>query len=175
MKTLYLLRHAKSSWDDSSLEDHERPLNARGIENAERMGQHMRKKGYLPQIVLCSTATRTRETLEHLERHLSARHATRYERSLYLATPQQMVQLLRTIDDAVPSVLIIAHSPGTEGCALLLARPQGDEAEAGFRAEIEEKYPTAALAVLSLPAQSWSAIQPDTGTLLDFVRPRDLS
>jgi phosphohistidine phosphatase len=174
MKTLYLLRHAKSSWDDNSLEDHERHLNARGIENAERMGQHMRKKGYGPALVLCSSAARTRETLEHLEPHLSSGHATRYERALYLATPQQLFQLLRTVDDAVPSVLIIAHSPGTEGCALMLARDDGDRAEASFRAEIEEKFPTTALAVLSLPARRWSEVEPGTGILTDFVRPRDL-
>src|SRR5262249_2668583 len=106
MKTLYLLRHAKSSWEETGLEDHDAPLNARGIENAEQMGKYMPKKGYAPALVLCSSATRTRETLEHLERQLSGKPVTTYERALYLATPGQVLRRVRAVDDDFASVLV---------------------------------------------------------------------
>lgn len=174
MKSLYLLRHAKSSWEDSSLEDHDRPLNRRGLENATQMGEHMRKKGYLPALVLCSTSRRTRETLERIAPALSRDCIIRYEPKLYLATAERMVGLLRETEDAISSVLVIAHSPGTEQCALALAGRGGSREEEQLRAQIEEKFPTAALAVLRLALKHWRALAPATGQLADFIRPRDL-
>jgi phosphohistidine phosphatase len=175
MKTLYLLRHAKSSWDASAQDDHDRPLNARGLENAARMGLHMRKAGYAPALVLCSSARRTRETLAQIRPNLPGDCLIREERALYLGTAERMLRLLRETEDGLPSVLIIAHSPGTEHLAVKLSRSGGSPAEAARRAEIEEKFPTAALAVLRLPAGHWHEIAPGTGELADFVKPRDLS
>ena len=173
-KTLYLLRHAKSSWDQSGIEDHDCPLNARGIENATQMGQHMRGKGYAPALILCSSARRTRETLERIQPNLPRDGQIRYEPGLYLATPARMLALVQDTDDAIPSVMVIAHSPGTEGCALSLARTEAGREEQQRRAQIEEKFPTAALAVLTLPATRWRDIRPGTGALIAFIRPRDL-
>ena len=174
MKTLYLLRHAKSSWGDASVEDHDRPLNARGIENATRMGQHMRASGYTPSLVLCSTSQRTRETLAHILPHLPKDCVIRLERALYLATPQRVLALLKNVEDEFSEVLTIAHSPGTEQCALSLARSGGGRDEEALRSRIEEKFPTAALAVLRLPAKHWRDVEPGSGELVAFVRPRDL-
>jgi phosphohistidine phosphatase len=174
MKTLYLLRHAKSSWDESGLEDHDRPLNARGIENATQMGRYMNKKSYAPTLVLCSSARRTVETLERLAPYLPSDHRVREERGLYLASPQQVLSIIKQADDKAESLLVVAHSPGTEGCALLLARAVGAREERALRASIEEKFPTAALAALELPASHWRDVAPGTGTLTDFARPRDL-
>jgi len=174
MKTLYLLRHAKSSWGDAAVEDHDRPLNARGIENAAQMGQLMRKEGYNPALILCSSARRTRETLDGLAPSLPANVKIRHEPGLYLAPRDRMLSLLRETDDAVPSVLIIAHSPGTEELALGLARSEGSHDEDRLRDLISTKFPTAALAVLRFPVETWRLVKPDTGELLAFVRPRDL-
>lgn len=174
MKTLYFLRHAKSSWDQSGIEDHDRPLNARGIENATQMGQHMRKVGYEPALILCSSARRTRETLERIQPSLPRNSQIRYEPGLYLATPARMLAIVKETDDGIASVMVIAHSPGTEGCALSLARTEGSREEAQLRAKIEEKFPTAALAVLTLPATRWHDVEPGTGQLVAFMRPRDL-
>ena len=113
MKTIYLLRHAKSSWDDSSLPDHDRPLNGRGRSAAPRVGAHMRAEGYLPDLVLCSTATRTRLTLEGVLSELEVEPAIEFEEELYLAAPSEMLDLVRSVPDTVESVLLVGHNPGT--------------------------------------------------------------
>ena len=174
MKTLFLLRHAKSAWDNPELEDHDRVLNERGRQNAEQMGQYMKKAGYRPDLILCSTAQRTRETLAAVLRFLPDVTDIHYERQLYLAHPQAMFLRLMELPDDVPSVLMVAHSPGTEQLALALAREDGDGAERGVRRQIDEKYPTGALVVLKLPIERWADLAPGTATLEAFVRPRDL-
>lgn len=174
MKTLYLLRHAKSSWDDPAAEDHDRPLNARGLEAAAQMGRHMRSQSYRPALVLCSTARRTRETWETVAARLDSPPPVHHVRGLYLATPDQMLELLRRTDEPAPSALIVAHSPGTEQLALLLAEPDGPRDARLRREQIAEKFPTAALAVLTLPVERWRDLAPGTARLDAFVRPRDL-
>jgi phosphohistidine phosphatase len=124
--------------------------------------------------VLCSSARRTVETLERIAPYLPPDHHVQEERGLYLASPQQVLSIIKQADDKAESLLVVAHSPGTEGCALLLARPKATGEEAALRARIEEKFPTGALAVLELPASHWRDVAPGTGTLTDFARPRDL-
>ena len=172
MKVLYLLRHAKSSWEDSAVEDHDRPLNERGIENASEMGRLMRREGYQPALVLCSSSTRTRETLERLA--LPDGVKVRYERALYLASRERMLEILQESDDALSSALIIAHSPGTEELALGLARSGGSQEEDLLRDRISTKFPTAALAVLRFSGESWQDVTFGSGELRAFIRPRDL-
>jgi len=174
MKTLFLLRHAKSAWDNPQLDDHDRVLNERGRANAEQLGQYMKKAGYRPDLILCSTAQRTRETLAALLQFLPDVTDIHYEPRLYLAHPQAMMLRLAEIEADVPSVLIVSHSPGTEQLALALARPPGDAEERARRDLIDEKYPTGALTVLTLPIERWADIAPGTATLKAFVRPRDL-
>ena len=170
MKTIFLLRHAKSSWDDSSLSDHDRPLNARGRSAAPRVGAHMRAEAYLPDLVLCSTATRTRLTLEGVLSELEVEPATEFEEELYLAAPNEMLDLVRSVPDTVESVLLVGHNPGT---GMLAAELSGD----GPREMIDlmrAKFPTAGLAIIELSVDRWKDIVSGCGSLREFVRPRDL-
>jgi phosphohistidine phosphatase len=117
--------------------------------------------------VLCSTARRARETLERIEPALAAA-CVRYERHLYTATADALLERLHTVPDAIGSVMLIGHNPAIEQLAHDLARPSPQ------RRELETKFPTAALATLELPGENWSDVNPDGAQLIDLVRPRDL-
>jgi phosphohistidine phosphatase len=167
MKRLYLLRHAKSSWKDTSLPDHDRPLAGRGRRAAKAIARHMREHGIEPELVLCSTARRARETLERIEPALDTR-AVQVEPDLYAASAHALLARLRSIPDTVESVMVIGHNPGLQELALELARP------ASAVSELATKYPTAALATLAFRASSWQELDRDTAELVELVRPRDL-
>jgi phosphohistidine phosphatase len=166
-RTLYLLRHAKSDWSEP-LPDHDRPLNARGHRSAELIAAHLRAESIRPALVLCSSAVRTRETLAHLLPALGDGVTIRVERDLYGAAAVDLRRRLRDVDDAVPSVMIIAHNPGIEDLALELAGT-GDRAA---RARMEAKFPTAGLATLVLPDRR--VLTPGRARLTSFVVPREL-
>ena len=148
MKRLYVLRHAKSSWDDPARSDHDRPLAPRGRRAAKSMARHMREQHVEPELVLCSTAKRALQTLERIEPALG-RRAVQVEAELYAAGAQELLERLQAVDDAVGSVMVIGHNPGLEDLVLALARPSPR------RREVEAKYPTAALATLDLDAGRW--------------------
>ena len=167
MKRIYLLRHAKSSWKDAALADHDRPLSGRGRRAATAIGDHLRDQAIEPELVLCSTARRTRETLARIESALG-RAQVSVERGLYAASSQALLARLRRLSDEGESVLVIGHNPGLEELALELAQP------APARDALEAKFPTGALATLELPGDSWRALGPRTAVLSAFVRPRDL-
>jgi phosphohistidine phosphatase len=167
MKRLYLLRHAKSSWKDTSLPDRDRPLAGRGRRAAKAIARHLREHGIEPELVLCSGAQRARETLERIEPALGAA-AVRVEEDLYGATAMALLERLRSVPDTVESVMLIGHNPALQDLALDLARasPNADELAA--------KYPTAALATLELSTRSWQELDQGTAELIALVRPRDL-
>jgi phosphohistidine phosphatase len=165
VKRLYLLRHAKSSWKDATLADHDRPLAGRGRRAATAIGRRMRAEGVEPQLVLCSTARRARETLARIEPALG-RGAVKVERQLYGAGAEDLLARLRRLPDDVESVLVIGHNPGLEELARDLAGSGSDALGA--------KYPTGALATLELAVESWRALDRGGGELIGFVRPRDL-
>lgn len=169
MKSLYILRHAKSDWP-AGLDDVDRPLAPRGRKAAPQMGALMKARGYAPDLVLCSTARRTRETCALLLDALGER-PVRYLEALYLASPAQLLRQIRQTDDEVDALLLVGHNPGVQSLALALA-PEGD-AEA--LAAVREKFSTGALAVLRLAAACWGDVAPGTGRLEAFVRPRDLA
>jgi phosphohistidine phosphatase len=168
MKHLYLLRHAKSSWKDPGLADHDRPLAGRGRRAAQAIARHLREQGIEPELVLCSTARRARETLERIEPALGT-GAVRVERELYGADAGALLEQLRGVPDAVGSVLVIGHNPGLQRLALGLARP------APAVEELEAKYPTAGLAALVFEGSSWRDLDRGSAELVGFVRPRDLA
>lgn len=170
MKTIGLLRHAKSSWDDSSLSDHDRPLNARGRDAAPRVGAHMQESGYLPDLILCSTATRTRETLDAVLSELEVEPAIEFQEELYLAAPRQLLDLVRSVPDTVESVLLVSHNPGT---GMLAAALSGDGPPQSIRL-MRAKFPTAGLAIIELSVDRWKDVVSGCGSLREFVRPRDL-
>jgi phosphohistidine phosphatase len=164
-KRLHLLRHAKSSWDDPALADHDRPLAPRGLRAAALLSGYVRREAVAPQLVLCSTARRTRETLRMLE--LEPAPVVRFERELYAASEGVLLERLHAVCDDVASVMLVGHSSGIEQLALLLA---GSGAR---RDEMREKFPTGALATLEL-AGPWRGLDRGTATLTDYVIPREL-
>jgi phosphohistidine phosphatase len=166
-KRLYLLRHAKSSWKQQGLADHDRPLARRGRRAAKAISRHLREQGVEPELVLCSTARRARETLEGIEPALG-RGKVRVEPELYGARPAELLARLHEVAPRVRSVMVIGHNPGVEQLALLLAR---DGPRVG---DLETKFPTGALATLSFSGPGWPALDRDTAELIEFVRPRDL-
>lgn len=174
MKTLYLLRHAKSSWSDHAMDDHDRPLNRRGQQNAPMMGQFMRKSGYLPDKILCSTARRTAETLSLLVPYIGDQTPVRFERDLYLASSDAMLERIQRADPSSDRLLVVAHNPGMEHLAAdLICRDKLDE-NAELLETLIAKYPTAALTVIEFDNDNWRDVQLGTGFLREFKCPRDL-
>lgn len=166
MHTLYLLRHAKSSWDDPALADHERPLASRGRRDGKRVAEHLRRQEIAPELVLCSSAARTRETLELVRPALGGATVV-VEDELYGASSDRLLERIRLVPDEVSSVMVIAHNPGLQDLALVLAST-GDGLE-----RLEEKFPTAALATLAL-ATGWGRVAPGSTTLTAYVVPKQL-
>jgi phosphohistidine phosphatase len=158
---LHLLRHAKSSWDDPGLADHDRPLAKRGRRAAKAIAGYVSEHDIAPRLVLCSTARRTRETLAGIESALGDPEVS-YEDELYGASARELTERLRQVPDEVGSVMLIGHNPGIEDlAAALIGRP------------VAEKYPTAALATLELSGR-WRDAGSGGAELVDFVVPRDL-
>jgi phosphohistidine phosphatase len=168
MKRLFLLRHAKSSWEDSELADHDRPLAPRGRRAAKLMGGHMRRERASPGLVLCSSSRRTLETLERIAPALDETIPTSIEQELYAASAERLLDRLRAVEDDVESVLLIGHNPAIEQLALTLAG-RGDKLS-----EIRSKYPTGALATLEFDGR-WKALRPGAARLTDFVSPKQLA
>ena len=167
MHTLYLLRHAKSSRADSSLADRERPLAARGRRDSKRIAKHLLENASEPELVLCSTAERARETLEFLRPSLGG-SAIDLEDELYGASADTLLERLRLVPDEVASVMLIGHNPALQDLALVLAKA-GAELE-----RMEAKFPTAALATLALTSPTWAQLSPAEAVLADWVVPKQL-
>lgn len=168
LRHLVLLRHAKSSWSDNSLSDHERPLSPRGRRAAPAMATILRRDVPMPELVYCSDAVRTRQTLDLLD--LEAVPTT-IERRLYLADARELVALLRETPDSVRSVLVIGHNPGLHDLAVGLA---GEASDAGALRGLRAKLPTAGLVELVFDAPDWGALAPGAARLVRFVCPKDL-
>jgi phosphohistidine phosphatase len=164
---VHLLRHAKSRWKDPELADHDRPLAGRGRRAAKAIARHLRDEGIEPELVLCSTARRARETLERVQPALGS-PIVRFERGLYGAGAEALLERLRAVPEDIGSVMLIGHNPGLQQLAVALSRP-GPEVR-----EIERKFPTAALATLAFPGPDWRALDRGTAELTGLVRPRDL-
>jgi phosphohistidine phosphatase len=171
VKTVLLLRHAKSAWDDSRLDDHDRPLNRRGEQAAKAMADHLAASGPRPDLILCSTAARTRQTLAPLVQHLAApAPPISLERSLYLASEDMLLERLRALPDDVGSVLLIGHNEGIWRLATALV----GQGKAAPVASLQEKFPTGALAILQARIKHWPDLTTGSADLVDFVRPREL-
>ena len=167
MRSLYLLRHAKSSWADPTLPDHERPLAPRGRRDARRIAGHLLELGIEPELVLCSTAVRTRETLELIRPALDDATVT-LDAALYAAWAETLLEHVREVPEERTSVMLIGHNPGLQDLALTLAAP-GRERE-----RLEAKFPTAALATLTIPTATWKGLSPGDAVLAAYVVPKQL-
>jgi phosphohistidine phosphatase len=162
---LILTRHAKSSWDDPTMPDRDRPLNARGRGAAADLGAWLASRGYVPDEVLCSDAVRTRETWEGIAPALPGAPAVTLKPTLYHAGPDVMLAVLRHAKGR--TVMMLGHNPGiAELAARLVARPPQHE---GFA-----HYPTGATLVASFEAEDWADIGFGQGAVRDFIVPREI-
>lgn len=171
MKTLCLLRHAKSGWDNPSLPDHDRPLNERGIEAAGKVGRHLKELGIRPDLVLCSTARRAVDTLSLVLDGMGRGVPVEHERDLYLCGERALLERIRAVPDGVGTLLLVAHNPDMHHLAQHLAG-HGDPAT---RRAVAEKFPTGGCAILSFETDHWRGVGRGQGTLTAFVRPRLLA
>ncbi|RMD92183.1 MAG: histidine phosphatase family protein [Alphaproteobacteria bacterium] len=163
---LVLSRHAKSSWDDPTLDDHARPLNGRGRRSARAIGAWLRTRGDVPRQVLCSDARRTRETWEEIESELQSGARLTLLSALYHATPQDILAALHRAAEASP-LLLIGHNPGIGLAARALAGTPPSHPRF-------DRYPTAATTVMEFPISDWSQAEWGTGEVTAFTVPRDL-
>lgn len=163
------MRHAKSAWDDAALPDFDRPLSARGRKAAPLMADRLAKAGYQPDVVLCSGARRTRETLDLIKPTLPRKAKVQHLKELYMAVPREMLNLVAKAPDSAQTLLLIGHNPGIGSLAGWLA----GEGDADQLARMRRKFPTAAVAVLTFDAARWSDLSGESGTLVAFMRPSD--
>jgi phosphohistidine phosphatase len=166
--TLHLLRHAKSSWDEA-LEDHERPLSRRGREAARRVGKSLPAALGALDLVLCSTAARTRETAQLVLAGLAPPPRILHEDALYLASPAVLLRRLSRLDERDGAVMVIGHNPGLHELAIALAEPDSPH----YRAFSAGKFPTTARASFSI-ASPWAKLEGSRHPLVDYVTARSL-
>ena len=163
-RRIVVIRHAKSNWDDPSLEDHDRPLSKRGRNALPRLRDHIEDLELRADLVRCSSALRTRETLDGIRPALGRTARIEVDSALYGASSEQLVTELRRLDDQVVTVFLIGHNPGVGELVELLA-------ESGKRKAAIDRFPTAAVAVLSI-AGSWTGLQPSGALLESFWTPK---
>jgi phosphohistidine phosphatase len=168
--TLHLLRHAKSSWDDAMVPDHDRPLAPRGARAARRIAAHLPSAGIDPDLVLCSSSRRTLQTLEALRPALGETAQVSIEPELYGADASEILERLRAVDTPIPQIMVIAHNPGLEDLAIELS----GEGDAALLNQLRTKFPTGALATFDVH-DSWPELGPGHAHLTHLVTPKDLS
>ena len=160
MKTLYILRHAKSSWENANLADFDRPLNERGIIAAPFMGETMARKNFQPGLILSSPAERAKQTALLIKTAGRLEAEIRYDERIYEASPLRLMEIVSEIENEIESVMLIGHNPGFEGLVKFLT---GES----------ESLPTAALAVVDLEIDDWSIIHSDCCNLRTLIRPKE--
>jgi len=169
MKTLTLLRHAKSGWDDPVARDFDRPLNAKGKRAAAMVGRHMRSLGLTFDHAIASPAVRVSETLEEIESGYGRTIAPDLDRRVYLASAATLLDVVHGFPDEAESALLVGHNPGLEDLVLMLVADGADP----LRDAVEDKYPTASIAELQFEGE-WGDVATGTARLTRFIRPRDL-
>jgi phosphohistidine phosphatase len=162
-KRLVLIRHAKSSWSDPTLADHDRPLNDRGRRAAALVGRYLRSSGIRPDLVLCSSARRAQQTLEGLD--IGADTVVSIENGLYGTTAEGLLRRLQEAPAAVGCIVLIGHNPAVEDLARMLTAD-------GLAAT--QKFPTGAVVDIGLPMPSWAEIRGGVGLKYEVVTPRNL-
>jgi len=170
LKTVYLLRHAKSSWDQPNLDDYQRPLAPRGLKAAPRLGRYMAKEQLIPQRVLCSGARRAQESWELVSDALDVTVPVTILPEIYHGSTGTLKGLIQKLPDTENSVLLVGHNPTFHHLALSLA---GSGEETALQ-RLHFKYPTGALAILDFSVQLWREVREGSGHLRDFIRPKGL-
>jgi phosphohistidine phosphatase len=171
MKTLTLLRHAKSGWDDPVARDFDRPLNGKGKRAAAMVGRHMKSLGLAFDHVIASPAVRVIETLDEVSTGYGEALAPAWDRRIYLASAVTLLDVIHDLPETAEHVLFAGHNPGLEDLVLMLVP---DTLAEPLRDEVEQKYPTATIAELRFESGNWGDVAAGTARLARFVRPRDL-
>lgn len=167
---IYVYRHAKAVRDDAATPDFDRALAARGVEAAHRMAQYMNEADIRPQLILCSTSRRTRETLAPVVGAIEHDCTVMLDRKLYLASRERLMSAIARLDDKTTRVMLIGHNPGLQELIQYLAG-SGHEQD---MARVREKFPAAGLATLRADTPSWAALRPGGCELIGLVPPRTL-
>ncbi len=161
MKTLYLVRHAKSSWNNANLSDHDRPLNDRGERDAPRMGKRLGKRRPQPELIISSSALRAETTATILAETIGYPSSElKIDARLYGAEPKDVLSIIREVNDNIACIMLVGHNPTLTTVIKTLGRCEMDD------------IPTCAIAVLSFPMETWSEIAPVNGELVDFDYPK---
>lgn len=170
MKSLTILRHAKSSWDEPGIDDFDRPLNERGRKAAQRMGSELKKRKLRFDVVLASAAVRVQETLEEFDRGYGEHLEVGVEAQIYEADVATLIDLVREIPEPGKKAMLVGHNPGLQQLVLALAQDDGE----GLRDSVESKLPTAAAAVIEFDVEKWTDVGPGSGLIRDLILPREL-
>ena len=160
VKTLLLLRHAKSSWDDTSLSDFERPLNPRGMQTAPFIGELIAEKGWQPDAILSSPALRAEQTALLAKEAARLTTEIRFDEKIYEACQFQLLEVLKGFSSPAGTILLVGHNPGMEGLLSLLTGEM-------------HSIPTAALIKVSLNIDSWDQIERGSGKVEEFIKPKE--
>lgn len=175
MKTLGIFRHAKSDWNDARLRDFDRPLNQRGRVGAGMMGKHILEYGRENSVgwkrIVASPAVRVTQTIELAGEAAGETPPITWDRRIYLANSATLVEVLRDQEDDPRSILLVGHNPGLEDLIFDLVPDDGTNP---LRDVVEDKFPTAAYAVIQLDIESWTDLAEGCGRLVHLIRPRDL-
>lgn len=171
MKTLTVLRHAKSSWDEPGLSDFDRPLNDRGRKSARRMGRELKTRQLQFDHLVASGAVRVRETLDHFGDGYGEQFDPRMDERIYMASAATLLAIIRELPEDSHAPLLVGHNPGLQRLLLELSR----EDDRGLRNRVRQKFPTAALAVVKLSAERWTEVEPGSGEIVELILPRELA
>lgn len=170
MRRLMLLRHAKSDWSQPGQRDHDRELSARGRTAAPQIGAYLAARALAPECALVSTARRTRDTWKLVAPSLATRPKTLFDDRIYEARPGDILAAIRETPASCQSLLVVGHNPGLQELALLLIK-DGSQDDID---RLAEKFPTAGLAVIDMPADDWASMRTGSGRLDSFITPRGL-
>jgi phosphohistidine phosphatase len=176
MKTLYLLRHAKAERDAPSGDDYDRPLAARGRDDAARLGTVLKKTAeVLPDLILSSPSKRTLETVDCLTAKWPSAPDIQTDEKLYLAPASRLLEAVRRLPDTTAGAMLVGHNPGMEDLAIQLASKLAGDAPNEMLWRMRNKFPTCALATFEVSTERWARVGPDLARLVSFSTPKDLA
>lgn len=169
MKEISLLRHAKSSWDKSGLDDLDRPLEERGWKAARKIGTALERRSANFDLVIASPAARVRETIDGLGEKLRIAGEIRFDEAMYLASSDMLLEMVRALPESVRSPLLVGHNPGLQQFLVAIANGPSSLLD-----KVATKFPTAAFAKVRLPAHRWRETSKATGEIAELILPREL-
>jgi phosphohistidine phosphatase len=170
MTILTVLRHAKSSWDEPEVNDFDRPLNERGRRAAKAVGRELERRHVRFDRVFASPALRVRQTIDLLAEGLGGELDVTFDEAIYENEADALFHFVRSIPETVHAPLLVGHNPGLQRLVLKLTC----EDDRGFHDRVRDKFPTAAVAVLKLPAERWAEVEPASGEIAELILPKEL-